>query len=92
MHKRLMWGSKEDGDRFFSVLLGNTVRSNGHKRKYRKSYFIYLFIFYSESGQMLEQVDQKTCRVSIPRGYQSSAAHNTEQPVVADLAWSTDLV
>lgn len=91
MHKRLTWGSKEDGDRFFSVLLGNTMRSNGHKRKYRKSY-LFIILFYSESGQMLEQVDQKTCRVSIPRGYQSSGAHSSEQPAVADLAWSRDLV
>jgi len=53
----LTGGSKEDGSRLFSA--------NGHKLKYR-NFHLNIKIFCCESGETLEQIAQRSCKVSIP--------------------------
>lgn len=62
------------------------ARGNGHKLKFVKSYLNVRELCYCEGGQILEQLAQRVCGVSILREIQNLRGHSPEEPALGDPA------
>lgn len=69
VYKYLVWGSKDDGGRLFSVVASDKAQGIVHELKYRKFHLIikryFLCVCVYVTGQPLEQVSQRGYGASI---------------------------
>ncbi|PKU42205.1 hypothetical protein llap_7501 [Limosa lapponica baueri] len=86
VHTYLKQGCKEDGSRLFLIVPSDRTRDNGRKLKQRVVHMNIRkhFIFQSEGDQVLAQVFQRDCAVSILEDIPKPSRHGPGQLGLGD--------